>query len=314
VSTVLEYSPDGGANWTRATLAVSSSLPITTTTITGTLGALVWDAARDNAVSDNARLRIRIIPESTVGPVDRGASLAISPPFQVRALTCVWPAGATFTVNPTPTIPVSTPIRFEGFVTAATGNTVFAWDFGDGATAYGQFAYHTFAPDGRYTVRMTVTTDPCPVTRPAYASTRITVGTPPTYTLYLPRVGRSAILAALRPADPVIAPGRSQVPAFQVDRLIGQVSKEGTRLSWDAAIAPSLLKAYRVYRRALDARGPFELLVEVPPQVLEIRDANVTCGYQYLVTMLTESGESAPSKGSYYGPACDANSTPEVKP
>jgi hypothetical protein len=314
VSTVLEYSPDGGANWTRATLAVSSSLPITTTTLTGTLGSLVWDAAADKAVSDNARLRIRIVPETTVGPVDRGASLAISPPFQVRALTCLWPSGATFTVSPTPTIPVSTPIRFEGFVAGVSGNTVFSWDFGDGATAYGQFAYHTFAPDARYTVRMSVVTDPCPVARPAYASARITVGTPPTYTLYLPRIQRGSAVVALRPADQAASPAAKTAPAFQVDRLFGQVTKSETRLRWDAALAPSLLKAYRVYRRALDARGPFELLAEVPPDRLEVRDVNTTCGYQYLVTMLSESGESAPSRGSYYGPACDANTAPEVKP
>lgn len=313
VSTVLEYSPDGGANWTRATLAVSSSLPITMTTITGTVGTLVWDAAADNAVSDNARLRIRIVPESTVGPVDRGASLAISPPFQVRALTCLWPSGASFTVSPTPTIPVSTPIRFDGYVASASGDTVFSWDFGDGATAYGQFAYHTFAPDGRYTVRMTVVTDPCPVARSASASARITVGTPPTYTLYLPRIQSNAA-AMLRPADQAVVSVASQFPAWQVDRLIGQVSKNGTQLRWDAAIAPSLLKAYRVYRRALDSQGPFALLAEVPPNTLEMRDANTTCGYQYLVTMLSDLGESAPSRSSYYGLPCDGNSAPEVKP
>lgn len=313
VSTVLEYSPDGGANWTRASLAVSSSLPITTTTITGTLGALVWDAAKDNAVSDNARLRIRIVPETTVGPVDRGASLAISPPFQVRALTCVWPSGASFTVFPTPTIGVSTPVRFEGFVTEATGNTVFSWDFGDGATAYGQFAYHAFSPDGRYTVRLTVINDPCPVSRPAHASARITVGTPPTYTLYLPRIQRDAA-ALLRPADPPAASAPIPTLAFQVDRLTGKITEGGTQLSWDAAIAPALLKAYRVYRRPHGSRDAFALLADVSPQTLQIRDAQATCGFEYLVTMLTDSGESPPSRATFISPRCESNPALEVKP
>jgi hypothetical protein len=314
VSTVLEYSPDGGANWTRATLAVSSSLPITNTTITGTLGTLVWDPAKDNAVSDNARLRIRIVPESTVGPVDRGASLAISPPFQVRALTCIWPSGASFTVSPTPTIAVSTSVRFEGFVAAASGNTVFRWDFGDGTTAYGQFAYHTFPPDRRYTVRLTVITDPCPVSRPTNTSARITVGTPPTYTLYLPRIQLNAAAAIFRPAEQSGASAPIRAPAFQVDRLTGKVLEGGTQLRWEAAIAPTLLKAYRVYRRAQGSRDPFALLVEVPPQTLEIRDANVTCGFEYLVTMLSDSGESPPSRGTYFSPPCESNPALEVKP
>ncbi len=314
VSTVLEYSPDGGANWTRASLAVSSSLPITTTTITGTLGSLVWDAAKDNAVSDNARLRIRIVPETTVGPVDRGASLAISPPFQVRALTCIWATGPSFTVSPTPTIAVSTSVLFEGFVVAASGNTVFHWDFGDGTTAVGQFAYHTFPSDRRYTVRMTVVTDPCPVTRPAVASARITVGNPPTYTLYLPRIQRDTVFALLRPVDPPAASAAVRPLAFQVDRLTGKVAAGGTQLRWEAAIAPALLKAYRVYRRAHGFRGAFALLAQVSPQTLEIRDANAACGYEYLVTMLTDSGESLPSRVTYFSPPCESNPALEVKP
>ncbi|MEO6061522.1 MAG: FG-GAP-like repeat-containing protein, partial [Thermoflexales bacterium] len=314
VSTVLEYSPDGGANWMRASLTLSSPLPITTTTITGTLGTLIWDAGKDKAVSDNARLRIRIVPESTIGPVDRGASLAISPPFQVRALTCIWPSGPSFTVSPTPTIGLSIPVRFEGFVAAASGNTAFSWDFGDGATAYGQFAYHTFLPDRKYTVRMTVITDPCPVSRPAYASTRVTVGTPPTYTLYLPRIQRDAVAALVRSADPPAASASIRGPAFQVDRLTGKVAEGGTQLSWDAAIAPALLKGYRVYRRAQGSRAPFAILAEVSPQTLQIRDANAACGFEYLVTMLTNSGESPPSRVSFFSPPCESNPALEVKP
>ncbi len=310
VSTVLEYSPDGGSTWQRATLAMSTALPISNTTLTGTLGTLVWDAGKDGAVSDNARLRLRIVPETKVGPVDRGSSLAISPPFQVRALTCIWPSGASVTVAPTPTIASGVSVRFDGFVAAASGNTVFKWQFGDGTTAYGQYSIHTFPRDGRYTVRLTVITDPCPVSRPVSASAVVTVGTPTTFVQYLPRVARSLAFGAMPSA---VAAAPNPAPAFQVDQLTGTVADGFTRLRWAAAVSPDLLKAYRVYRRALGTRDPFALLAEVSPRTLEAADLGATCGVEYLVTMLSEAGESPPSRNSYLSPPCPS-SAPEVKP
>jgi PKD repeat protein len=60
-------------------------------------------------------------------------------------------------------------VTFNATATGDPGQTppAFAWSFGDGATASGPSASHAFTPAGTYTVTLTVTEVPLPVTPPA---------------------------------------------------------------------------------------------------------------------------------------------------
>ncbi|MGO4841307.1 PKD domain-containing protein, partial [Rhizobiaceae sp. 2RAB30] len=62
----------------------------------------------------------------------------------------------------------------------ADGNIlVYAWDFGDGATAEGREVVHDYAKSGTYTARLTVTDDSGLENSQATAERRIMVNEPP---------------------------------------------------------------------------------------------------------------------------------------
>jgi hypothetical protein len=127
---------------------------VTQTSRLGQAGTFVWDAIADQAISDDARFRITVVPQNSAGPVQRAATSAISPPFRVRALTCLWPDGPSFSVNPTHPLPGQF-VEFRGWVTEASGVLTYTWDFGDGTPPVtGQVVKHRFAADGTYTVKL----------------------------------------------------------------------------------------------------------------------------------------------------------------
>jgi hypothetical protein len=71
-------------------------------------------------------------------------------------------------VAPTPVLRVLTnpasagaPVAFDGSASSDLDGSIvsYSWDFGDGSTASGAGASHTYASDGDYTVKLTVTDD-----------------------------------------------------------------------------------------------------------------------------------------------------------
>jgi uncharacterized repeat protein (TIGR01451 family) len=173
VNTIFEYSLDGGSTFLPATPATSTIIA-TATSRMGSEAVFVWNALKDQAVSDNTRFRIRVAAQNRLGPVQRASTSAISPPFRVRPITCEWPGLPSFTyelVNSTPRL-----YHFQGQIVSGSGSIALTWNFGDGATGEGLSTFHLYESDGAYRVVMTATGESCPVTRPVVTSTVVLVG------------------------------------------------------------------------------------------------------------------------------------------
>jgi uncharacterized repeat protein (TIGR01451 family) len=239
VTTFFEYSLDGGSTWHKATPAGNSPAPITTTKRLGEGGLFIWDAGHDKAVSDDARFRVRIVPEVAVGPVQRASNTAISPPFRIRATSCVWPQGPSFSMIPS-TLQPGSAATFVGSILSGTGAMTYTWDFGDGTPLVnGQVVAHTFQSNNTYTVTMTVQGQPCPVTRPLLLSKPIVIGTGvPDAKLYLPLVMREpassagSASSATNAAEAALEAAITARPA-----AAGRASASGTLAAAEAASA-----------------------------------------------------------------------------
>jgi uncharacterized repeat protein (TIGR01451 family) len=194
VRTTFEFSLDGGGTWYPASDAASSAVGFVTTVMTptrqGEVATFEWDAQADQAISDDARFRICVVPELRLGMAQHASTCATSLPFRVRGVTCEWPANPKITVS-YPDLnqdgfEPGKPVQFYGDVTAGSGHLYYSWDFGDGATLSGQRVLHTYTGRGPYEITLTVKGDPCPITREVHATT--TLGRPG---VYLPLVVRN---------------------------------------------------------------------------------------------------------------------------
>jgi len=186
--TLYEYSLDGGGTWHTATPAQTPTFKSTNTLTMGKPLAFQWDAVADDAIGDNARFRVTIYHNPPVGPVQRAFSRAVSPPFRLEATDCAWPEEPAITINPAH--PDSGQlVQFVGNIKPGTGSHQirYSWDLGDGQTLDGQEVYHTYASDGVYTVRLEVTSSPCPITKTLAVLQQLTVGSG-VPNIYLPLV------------------------------------------------------------------------------------------------------------------------------
>ena len=200
------FSVDGGSTWYPATQAADSACPATPVTVTvatrtGAQGTFCWDAQSDattfKAVGQDARFRVFAVPQDPHGPVQRAFGVGVSPPFQIRPTTCIWPQNPsiTLTPSPNPTVPVRSPITFVGGLSAGSGVLTYTWDYDDGVTATRQVDVHTFNRSGVYAVKLTVTGQPCPVNRDIATTRLVLVGTG-VPEIFLPVIRRSAASAA----------------------------------------------------------------------------------------------------------------------
>ena len=166
-----EYSLDGGGHWIQTTNVSGADL---TASSDGSPHTLQWDAPADEAVSDNARFRITIVHGKRAGPVQRASTSAVSPPFRVRATTCIWPSGLSMEITPNPA-DVGEMVEFLGLLDEGSGILSFGWDLGDDETLSGQLIHHRYDRAGTYTVTLTVTGEPCPVARSVMATGTLVV-------------------------------------------------------------------------------------------------------------------------------------------
>ncbi|HXF62813.1 MAG TPA: FG-GAP-like repeat-containing protein [Caldilineaceae bacterium] len=328
-----EYSLDGGGVWRPATAITNSLIPITDSQGLGFQGTYIWDAIRDQAISDDARFRISVIQTDASGPVQRAFASTISPPFRVRAITCIWPELPE--VRPSPAqsgasvgdesvdyvVAANETIRFTGRIAAGTGPIFYTWDFGDGSTAAGQVVDKVFS-NGTYRVRMSVHGEPCPQTRERAKTITVRAGTGvPDMYLPLIRTGRTvtASVASAAPSEtPDGAAGTGiaeRLPPArppQVEGLAGDVQFDtgAVWLRWQPASVE--VSGYRVYRGDREAVEEVALLAELPAGAAAFHDPSPGCNQLYYVTAFValeapQPGvvESLPSTSSYYGPLCN---------
>jgi len=293
----VEYSLDGGGTWRTATPTASfSATQLITPTRLGTPVTFVWNARADAAISEHALIRVTLLQARPKGSTNRASVAAISPPFRVRATACEWPNTAS--LKPTVVERALTPVEFIGSV-QATGLVTFEWDFGDGNKGVGQRTYHQYAHDGTYPVTLTVTGQPCPVTRPLVITTNVRVGTGISPTrLYLPVIYGGGAPAAVRSTE--------VAPPPPVTNLMGDERANGTILSWDPPVDAGAVTAYRIYRQIGD--GEFVRLARLSAGSTSYRDAAVHCGALYFVTAVGPGGESAASNQTFYTSSCTGES------
>jgi PKD repeat protein len=271
--------------------------------------------------------------------VQRVAAGVISPPFRVRAITCIWPENPQVLPGPTVetddthgadfAVEANEPVRFTGKVSAGTGAIYYTWDFGDGsAPKTGQVAQHTFARNGLYTVRMAVRGEPCPQTRERVKTVTVQVGSgvpdlmlpiiqvPPTLAASEPISARvaaaapSSDLPAVRATGEDDADADSAAEAVTPPQVTGlksreQADTETVWLRWDAS--PTPVDGYRIYRGAREATA-LAPWIDLPPDVTAHPIESPGCDQAYYLTsyVMTAAGEveSLPSDGTYYTPSC----------
>jgi len=324
-----QFSMDGGGTWQNATAVTATLSTITDELGVGIQGTYIWNTVRDQAISDNARFRVRIVQKDPGGPVQRVTASATSYPFRVRAITCVWPespqllpssvletgsAGDGFDYLVAP----NTDIRFTGKVGSGTGALTYNWDFGNGATALGQVATAMFR-DGTYKVRMAVTGQPCPQTRERAVTVTLKVGTG-NGDLLLPalfggnKVVTSTTAAISRPISDVVqsAALTSTAPSTlpQVEGVAGdmQANNGALWLRWSPySGAAQHLHLYRVDPDADSLTTGRQLVAELPIGATAYQLDAPQCSQEYFLVAAGAEGsdqESLPSTSSYYTPPC----------
>ena len=185
-NTHFEYSFNAGGHWNVATPAQGTAAPLTQTSASGVAGVFIWDAAADDVLGDETRFRIRVSSQNESGTVQDISGSGISPPFHVRAMDCLWPAGVSIVMQPEQPR-INEEVAFEARVTFANGPITYHWDFGDGTEATGWQATHTYTANAPRQVTLRVQGAACPVARPAYARQIFTVvGS----VIYLPLVAK----------------------------------------------------------------------------------------------------------------------------
>ncbi len=323
-----EYSLNAGSTWHNANVTGSTPLgTIVAARCLGHLRNLTWQAGQNmqannpnQPVSDNTRFRITVAHLNKTGPSQRATTNAVSPPFRVRNLSCVWPDNAVIAYQ-TP-ISAGASTAFTGTVSEGQGQVTFAWDFGTATTIQGQVVNHSFSTGGTHPITLTVTGPACPVARKVVAVANVTVsqGVTPTG-IYLPIIlksgdGGGATGTTVEPETSVQPPRPTpefEGPMFalndapgspvQVTGLNANIQSGGTRLQWNPNPSPEAILGYRVYRSPV-GWASFRLLADVPGDTTTYDDATATCGQSYFVTAYNAAGESLPSTVSYFSPPC----------
>ena len=322
-----EYALDGGINWHDANVSDSNAFDPFAARCLGLNRSVTWQAGQDiqannpnQPVSENARFRITIAHLNKAGPSQRASTAAISPPFRVRNLSCIWPDNAQIIYQPpiTPGIPVV----LTGTISTGQGQITFNWDFGN-VSSQGQIVEHTFPIAGEYPITLTVTGPACPVARESVAIATLTVGlqSGTAGTIFLPVIlksqsgGTTTITSGPETSLETPSPSpESEIGLFVLDNDSGaptqvkglqglQPDAETINLTWNSGPPHDAILGYRVYRSAAGTAS-FKRLADLPASIANYTDSTATCGQSYFVTAYNASGESLPSTSSYFSLPC----------
>jgi hypothetical protein len=314
-----EYSTNGGGTWQPANGAlVENSNDLQDTSRQGESYTFRWNVQEDQIVSDDVRFRITIAnhlgrtdpddPNRRAGLNQRGSVSAISPPFRVRGLTCIWPDNPSIIIQPTSPYSANRALDFTGMVTPSTNSSlVFNWNFGDNTTGIGQELDHSYA-NGTYTVVLTVTGPACPIARTVVTTIPVVIGTGlPDKLTYLPLLlkGGTTATSVEEAAGQVKFEPRT-VPGApgQILGLVGASQPGGpTQLTWQPSPATDQVAGYRVYR-AFQGNFIFKRLADLPAKATAYTDTEAACDAAYFVTAYNQAGESLPSTSSYFTWPC----------
>ncbi len=197
-----DYSLDGGGTWSAAPMAVGSRV-ITQTTKAGVTAVYVWNAGQDKAISDNARFRVCYTPHSDIGNSQHAKRCGISPPFRVRAISCIWPryevAASKLQVA------LSETVYFTAVRVAGQSTSNYGWSFDDGIQSPGLLTTHRiFTTERVYQATFTAQSSPnCEEPRPAINRVILCVGQgcyP--QKVYLPFITRRAATSSQMNVEP----------------------------------------------------------------------------------------------------------------
>ncbi len=199
-NTQLEFSVDGGTNWQAA--SYTGTVVPTQTSSSGRAGVLIWDARQDQAFSDDALLRVRVVDQVPVGPFQRAADVAVSPPFRVRAMSCQWLSGLWIDVQPGNIVQPNERVIFGAETSEHPWGAIsYTWIIADGSLrnvisgGFSQIPY-VYRNRGRFQVLVRATSEQCSEGPTLEAVTYMQVGTiSNTYQLYLPLLQRSSATA-----------------------------------------------------------------------------------------------------------------------
>ncbi len=234
-NTVLELSLDGGSSWQAA--HYTRTLVPTQTSASGRAGVLIWDAIQDQAFSDNALLRIRIVDQAPVGPFQRAAGLSVSPPFRARAMTCQWLTGLWIDVEPGNRIDPYEVATFKAKVSDfSSGVTHYTWNFYDGTIKEDTATVdHSFKAAGTYTVSLSARNPSCADGPTLQAVKVMYVGSyTPTLSnkLYLPLVQRSSAVVQTAMQDAGLVQSRQDSVASSIGGTTACLSQTISPSSW----------------------------------------------------------------------------------
>ncbi len=293
-----QYSLNGGGTWKRATPAtpILASQLITPTRL-GTEVTFVWNAQADAAVSENAHFRIVMPQPARTGPQSHGYAAAVSPPFRVRATTCLWPSRPELRVESASVKP-KTDTRFVGSV-AASGSITFTWNFGDGTTAVGQRVNKQYAHDGTYNITLTVSGQPCPTTRAQVSTSQLVVGSgvPP---IFMPLIlHNTTVQSTARTDESRSLPVDEPMPMVAVVR--GVMVGTALMMRWEPPETTRNISAYRLYRLVDET---VEQVAELPATRTAWVDRLPVCGAAYVVRAVGAEGEGPDSAQTFYTAPC----------
>lgn len=339
---LFHYSLDSGGTWQEASAWGADGDPETpppmirdgvyTTTLTqeGEQLTFIWDAREDEAIAEKALFRVSVINPSSGSTVQSATGKGISPPFQVRATTCTWPAGPSMLVNGVQAIDgrVFTPsdgsayasIRFNSLLSEGDGRMTYTWTLNTGATKRGQQVTFLLGK-GDYVMTLTADGEACPTARFASTTYSFSVGGG---IAYLP-LGMNGAAESSAAGD-IAASAAQQTNASSA--TIIDTSGDATQLSTagtDAEIADPILdldavfddvgltlswrldeaadvQAIRIYRQRTTGAGAF-LDAELSPEQESYTTARA-CGVVYTV-VATGAEREIPAQQEYRTPVCE---------